>query len=90
MEHGVHENAPFIYHGIDGLIHLLQRKNDQLDFYRLKGLNQARSLLRKARALENHKRFMIAIASRKVERVDRLIRIALDQKKEIQAVLELL
>lgn len=90
MEHGVHENAPFVYHGIDGLIQLLQRKNDQIDFYRLKGLNQARSLLRNARALENHKRFMIAIASGKVERVDRLIRIALNQNKGIQAILELL
>ena len=90
MEHGIHENAPFIYHGIDGLIHLLQRKNERIDFYRLKGLNQARSLLRKARALDNHKRFVIAIASGNVERVDRLVRIALGQKKGIRAILELL
>lgn len=63
MEHGIYENAPFIYHGIDSLIHLLQRKNERIDFYQLKGLNQAHSLLRKARALDNHKRFVIAIAS---------------------------
>ncbi|KDR66334.1 hypothetical protein GALMADRAFT_80973, partial [Galerina marginata CBS 339.88] len=90
MEHGVHENAPFFYHGIDGLIHLLQRKNEQIDFHRMKGLNQTRSLLQKAKALDNHKQFMIAIASGNVERVDRLVRIALQQKKGIRAILELL
>jgi len=90
MKHGVDENAPFVYYGIDGLIRLLQRKNERIDFYQLKGLNQARSLLWKARALDNHKRFMIAITSGNVERVDRLIRIALEQKKGIRAILELL
>jgi len=77
MEHGIHKNAPIIYHGIDGLIHLLQHKNKHIDFYRLKGLNQACSLLWKATALDNHKRFMNTIVSGNVEHVDQLTLLAL-------------
>ncbi|KAF8150584.1 hypothetical protein B0H34DRAFT_784860 [Crassisporium funariophilum] len=88
MEHGVHKNALSVYHGIVGLIQLLQCKNKQIDFHRLKGLNHAHSLLQKATALDNHKQFMITIASGNVERVDWLVRIALGQKRGIRTILE--
>lgn len=45
------------------------------------------ALLGKATALSDHKRFMLAIASGKVARVDRLIHIALGQKKGIRGIL---
>ena len=55
IEHGIHENTNFLYHGIDGLIQLLLRKNERIEFHRLRGLNHARNLLQKATVLDNHK-----------------------------------
>ena len=89
IEYGIAENTPFAFHGINGLIELLNRKNEHIEFHRLRGLNQARNLLRKATVLDDYKRFLVAIASGKVQRVDALIRVALGQNKGIVAILNL-
>jgi hypothetical protein len=87
IKEGVHENTPFAYFGFSGLLELLRRKTRQIEFYRLRGLNQARKLLSKATALTLRKRLLMAIASGKVNRVDQLIDIALRQKKGVRAIL---
>ncbi|KAF9552115.1 hypothetical protein CPC08DRAFT_792038 [Agrocybe pediades] len=87
IEEGVSESAPFTYHGISGLQALLRRKNQQIEFYRLRGLNQARKLLTKASALTDQKRLVFAIASGKINRIDRLISIGLKQKKGVRGLL---
>ena len=81
MEEGIHENTGFAYHGFSSLQEMLRRKNQSIEFYRLRGLNQARKLLAKATALSDQKRLLMAVASGKVSRVDRLISIGLRQKK---------
>jgi hypothetical protein len=81
IEEGVHENSPFTYHGFSGLQEMFHRKNQRIEFYRMRGLNQARKLLSKATALVDQKQLLMAIASGKVSRVDRLISIGLRQKK---------
>jgi len=45
MESGIAENTTFAYHSINGLIQLLNRKNERIEFHRLHGLNPRRSLL---------------------------------------------
>jgi hypothetical protein len=87
MRTGVREGTRFAYHGFGGLHKLLQRKNGQIEFYRLRGLNQARKLASAALSLSNHTRFLHAVASKKVERVDRIIRLGLRQKQGIRAML---
>jgi hypothetical protein len=87
IQHGVHENATFAYHGIGGLHDLLHRKNEQIDFHRFHGLNQAKKLLSKATALSDQKRLLMAIASGKVNRVDRVLNIGLHQKKGVRGLL---
>ncbi|KAF8173473.1 hypothetical protein BJ912DRAFT_1024864 [Pholiota molesta] len=87
LESGVHENATFAYHGISGLQELLRRKNELIEFYRLRGLNQARKLLGKVAALSDQKRLLMAISSGEVKRVDRVISIALQQKKGVRGIL---
>ncbi|KDR69495.1 hypothetical protein GALMADRAFT_44896, partial [Galerina marginata CBS 339.88] len=52
-------------------------------------LNQARKLLSKATALSDQKRLLMAIASGKVSRVDRLLSIGLQQKKGARGLLAL-
>jgi hypothetical protein len=88
LEEGVNENLAFSYHSFRGLIEMLHRKNCQIEFYRLRGLNQARKLLSRTTALSDQKRLLMAIASGKVNRVDRLIAIGLAQKKGVRGLLQ--
>ncbi|PPQ82822.1 hypothetical protein CVT26_008090 [Gymnopilus dilepis] len=88
LEEGTHPNSAFAYHGVSGLIEMLQRKNQQIEFHRHRGLNQARKLLTHVKALDNHKRLLMAIASGKVVRIAQLISIGLRQKKGVLALLE--
>jgi hypothetical protein len=83
----IHENTDFVYHGFSGLQEILQRKTQQIEFYRLRGLNQARQLLGKAVALSENKRLLMAIASGKMQRVDQVISIGLRQKKGVRGLL---
>jgi len=89
IKDGVHENANFQYHGFGGLIELLRRKNVHIETHRLRGLNQAQKLLQSAVALSDHKHFMTAIASGKVERVDHVIRVGVAQNRGIQGIMEM-
>jgi hypothetical protein len=66
---------------------MFHRKNQRIEFYRMRGLNQARKLLSKAIALADQKRLLMAIASGKVSHVDRLISIGLRQKKGVHGLL---
>jgi hypothetical protein len=68
---------------------MLHRKNQQIKFYRMRGLNQAKKLLSKATAFLDHKRLLMAIASGKISRVDRLISIGLHQRKGIRGLVAL-
>lgn len=74
-------------YGMDGLHELLRLKTRRIEFYRLRGLNQARKLATAASTLDKHKRFLTAVASKKIERVDRLIRIGLRQGQGIKSLL---
>ncbi len=84
---GVHENANFHYHGHVGLVEVLRRKELRKEFFCLQGLNQARKLLGMVAELSEHKRLVTAIAHGSVERVDRIIRIAVSQKRGIRGIL---
>lgn len=89
MKDATHENTAFAYQGFSDLHETLHRKNRLIEFYRLRGLNQARKLLTKATALSDQKRLLMAIASGKVSRVDRLLSIGLRQKKGVRGLLAL-
>jgi hypothetical protein len=87
IQDGVHETVGFAYHGFGGLCDLLRRKNRQIDFHRFRSLNQARKLLSKATALSDQKRLLMAVASGKVNRVDRVLSMGLRQKKGVRGLL---
>ena len=87
MKDGVHANVPYAYHDFSGLQEIINRKNQQIEFYRFRGLNQAKKLLGKVAALSEQKRLLMAIASGEVQRVDRIISIGLLQKKGARGLL---
>ena len=87
IDEGVHENAGYAYYGFSALSEVLRRRTQQLRISELRGLNQAKQLLSKARVLSDQKRLLMAIASGKVNRVDRILSIGLRQKKGAQGLL---
>lgn len=68
---------------------IARRKTHQKDVVRLHNLNNGRTLLGRATALEDHKRLLVALASGKYESVPRLLRASLDGHKSILTILEL-
>jgi hypothetical protein len=87
INEGVHENAGYAYYGFSALSEVLRRRTQQLRISELQGLNQAKRLLPKATALSDQKRLLMAIASGKVNRVERILSIGLCQKKGARGLL---
>ncbi|KAF8889386.1 hypothetical protein BD779DRAFT_1611119 [Infundibulicybe gibba] len=90
MEHGVHENSPYVYQSMQGLINLMRKKTNTIDAMRYEKLTRAAKLLTRVGALDEHKRFIMAVGDGRVDRVDALIRAASKQKLGIRGMLHLL
>ena len=73
IEFGVHENTRLVYHGVGGLVKIVRMKTRQINSLRLQNLNDSRKLMGKVAALDDHKEWIMAISSSKVQRVDRLV-----------------
>jgi hypothetical protein len=86
---GVHENTHLTYHSIGGLVTIARRKIGEVRTLRLRRLNDAQKLVGKAVALDDFKRWVMAVGSGKVERVDRLVRVNLARKGGIRNLLDL-
>ncbi len=86
---GVHENAAYPFHGVLDLLEILRRKDKQISHLRTRALTQAKSINTHIAALTEYKRFMVAIASGTAGNVERLVRVALKQKRGIRAILDL-
>ena len=67
IRNGAHENIPLVYHGVGGLMTIVRHKTDTVSQLRMSKLNDSRKLLVKVGALEDHKQFILAIASGRVD-----------------------
>jgi hypothetical protein len=85
--HGVHKNAPLVYHGVGGLIQVARRKSEQVRQVQMTKLNTSRKLLGKATALDNHKQWMMAIASGRIDRVASLVQAGLKHRAGIKTMI---
>ena len=85
---GAHENIPLVYHGVGALITIARRKTDQIEQLRMSKLNDSQKLLVKAGALEDHKQWILAIASGRVDRVVLLVQAGLQQRVGIKALIQ--
>ena len=86
---GIHENTHLRYHSIGGLVTLARRKTGEIKALRLKGLNNAWKLAGKVVAVDDIKRWVMAIRSGKVKHIDCHVRINLARKSGIQNLLNL-
>ncbi|KAG8913027.1 hypothetical protein FRC02_005699 [Tulasnella sp. 418] len=90
MNVGVHENTPHQYQPIAGLRQIISRKTQVIDQHRLIKLSDNCKILGRANALEDHKKFVMAIGSGRVQHVHALVRVALRNKRGIRGILELI
>ena len=77
IRNGTHENTPLIYHGVGGLVEATRRKTEQVRQLQLTKLNASRKLLGKAAALDDHKEWIMALASNHVDRIAPLVQAGL-------------
>ncbi|KAG6848307.1 hypothetical protein H0H93_001364, partial [Arthromyces matolae] len=89
MEHGIAPNTKYMYHGFSSLCTLVRRGLARVRQLQLTGLNQARKLIGQSTTLSDYKRLTLAIASGKYERVDRLMHIAVRQRRGVRGILSL-
>jgi hypothetical protein len=87
---GIHENATHLYQPIAGLVNVINRKDVQLSAMHVVSLNTTKSLRRRTTAVMDHKRFLMALASNKVQRVHAVVAIALRGKMGIHAIIDCL
>ncbi|KAK6984092.1 hypothetical protein R3P38DRAFT_2398621, partial [Favolaschia claudopus] len=85
---GIHPNTPLIYMPIANLVETVRRKTDQCRSLKLTHLNLARKLLGKMTALDEHKQFVMAVASGRVERVAQLVQACLSNGVGIRGLVE--
>jgi hypothetical protein len=87
IERGMNENISFAYQPVGGLVSLLRRRVDQVQALRLTKLNDTRKLVGKAAALEDHKQWILAVASGKVDRVAALVQAGLKNNVGIRGLI---
>ena len=88
IKYGTHENTPLVYQGAGGLVTIIRRKTDQIVQLRMSKLNDSRKLLTKASALEDHKQWILAIASGRVDRVASLVQAGLTHRVGIRTLIQ--
>ena len=89
MKSGVHENTRLHYHNFGSLVKIIRVKTKQNDILRFRKLNDARKITRQAVSLDDHKQWIMAIASGKVENVGRLVKTALENGRGIRHLLDI-
>jgi len=90
IETGVHANTPLAYQPIGGLIELVRCRNESLEVLWLTKLTMAQKLIARARTLDTHKKFIMALGDSHVNRLDALIRAGLKGNMGIHGMIELL
>ncbi|KAJ7064061.1 hypothetical protein C8F01DRAFT_1022169, partial [Mycena amicta] len=86
-EQGVKAHSSLPYHPIAGLNEIIKRQDRTIADFRLGRFNLSRRIATQSAALDDHKRFVRAIASGKFENVARLVRVCLGRNMGIRGVL---
>ncbi|KAI0259910.1 hypothetical protein BC834DRAFT_926047 [Gloeopeniophorella convolvens] len=89
IENGVPVNSRYAYHGIAGLMEIARHKTDLIDEYRLARLNAARKLVGLEGAIDVQKQILLAVSSKRIARVDRVLHIGFRRGMGLHALLDL-
>lgn len=66
IDHGVHENAPFAYNGLGGMMEIARRKGRQNDLQRIRKRNLARKLLGREGKIDEYKKMVLALSDKRI------------------------
>ncbi|KAG8769199.1 hypothetical protein FRC12_005103 [Ceratobasidium sp. 428] len=84
-----HENTPWRFLPSSILLQLLREKTNLIDTMRVQNLAQTRKIATVTRNLDDHKRFIMAIGSGRVERVNSLVAVGLRNGSSVKRLLGL-
>ena len=73
IEHSVHKSTPLVRQGVGGLVTAVRRRIDQVQQLRMIKLNDTWKLQRKAAVLDDHKQWILVIASGHMDQVASLV-----------------
>ncbi|KIJ45014.1 hypothetical protein M422DRAFT_167515 [Sphaerobolus stellatus SS14] len=88
MVNGAPERTPWQYLSLSQLRERERQLTTQLNTIKLQVLNSDRHLAYRTRVIDDHKRFIVAISTGDVKRIDALVRTALRNGLSISAILE--
>ena len=86
--HGFSKNTPYHWWTAAELVNMLNRKNNQLNHFKLSELNMARSLLSHASHLDAHKQFVMAIGEGNMKGLHRLVSVSRKAGESIYTILD--
>ena len=84
---GIHLNSTLAYQPIDGLVQLVRKKNEQIEAMHLTKLNDDRKLQTRNASLADHKQWILAVASGRVDRVAALVQAGLKRQVGVKSLL---
>ncbi len=87
IHEGTHENMPLMYHPIGGLVEIVRCKINHINQLQLTTLNQTRKLTGKVAALDDHKQWILAVASGWADRVAALVQAGIKQKAGVRGLI---
>jgi len=87
IHEGAHENTPLMYHPIGGLVEIVRRKINHINQLQLTTLNQTRKLTGKAATLDDHKQWILAVASGRADRVAALVQAGIKRKAGVRGLI---
>ena len=89
IKNGVHANYALVYQPMAGLVELVRQKNQKIDNMWFSKLTISKKLSTCARALDDYKRYIMALSKGKVQRIGALIWAGLHRGAGIHGLLKL-
>ena len=87
---GVQENTPYKYHGLASLADITRKKEHTIEVLCLRRINDTKKLDRREGTISLHCQVLLAMSSKKIPRLDQVLRVASERKMSMAVMLELL
>jgi hypothetical protein len=90
VQDGVNGHTPYKYHGLDSLAEIARKKENIIEMYRLRRINDTKKLVGREGVIGLHRQVLLAMSTEKVPHIDRVLRVASEQNMSLPRILELI
>ena len=90
VQDGVHDHTPYKYHELASLAEVTRKKEQTIETFCLRRINDTKKLVRREGVISLHHQVLLAMSSKKIPRLDRVLRVASERKMSMPAMLELI